>query len=107
MGFLWGSIMLLFGVALLRMEGSGAQQTKTKNNVPRLKLSYKGHREYWENLCVSKTNVSVWVEPSSHSHMFLTLLKTYMNTAGKYLSRKHEPEQQPAPPQYEVLSEYS
>lgn len=42
MGFLWGSIMLLFGVALLRMEGSGAQQTKTKNNVPRLKLSYKG-----------------------------------------------------------------
>lgn len=40
MGSLWGSIMLLCGVLLLRTEGSGAQQTK--NNVPRLKLSYKG-----------------------------------------------------------------
>lgn len=39
MGFLWGSFMLLCGVTLLRMEGTGAQQTK--NNVPRLKLSYK------------------------------------------------------------------
>lgn len=40
MGFFWGSIMLLCGVALLNTGGSGAQQTK--NNVPRLKLSYKG-----------------------------------------------------------------
>uniref|UniRef100_A0A3B3IC74 Sema domain, immunoglobulin domain (Ig), short basic domain, secreted, (semaphorin) 3Ab n=1 Tax=Oryzias latipes TaxID=8090 RepID=A0A3B3IC74_ORYLA len=39
MGFLWGSIVLLCAVALLRVEGSEAQQTK--NNVPRLKLSYK------------------------------------------------------------------
>lgn len=40
MGFLWGSTVLLCTVALLRVEGSEAQQTK--NNVPRLKLSYKG-----------------------------------------------------------------
>lgn len=40
MGSLWGSVVLLCGVLLLRTEGSGAQQTK--NNVPRLKLSYKG-----------------------------------------------------------------
>lgn len=40
MGSLWGSIMLLCGVVLLRTEGSGAQQTE--NNIPRLKLSYKG-----------------------------------------------------------------
>lgn len=40
MGSLWGSVMLLCAVVLLRTEGSGAQQTK--NNVPRLKLSYKG-----------------------------------------------------------------
>lgn len=40
MGSLWGSVMLLCGVVLLRTEGSRAQQTK--NNVPRLKLSYKG-----------------------------------------------------------------
>lgn len=40
MGSLWGSVMLLCGVVLLRTEGRGAQQTK--NNVPRLKLSYKG-----------------------------------------------------------------
>ncbi|TMS05177.1 Semaphorin-3ab [Larimichthys crocea] len=39
MGSLWGSFMLLCGVVLLRTEGSGTQQTK--NNVPRLKLSYK------------------------------------------------------------------
>uniref|UniRef100_A0A8C7Y488 Sema domain, immunoglobulin domain (Ig), short basic domain, secreted, (semaphorin) 3Ab n=1 Tax=Oryzias sinensis TaxID=183150 RepID=A0A8C7Y488_9TELE len=39
MGFLWGNIVLLCAVALLRVEGSEAQQTK--NNVPRLKLSYK------------------------------------------------------------------
>ncbi|KAF6717613.1 Semaphorin-3ab [Oryzias melastigma] len=39
MGFLWGSTVLLCTVALLRVEGSEAQQTK--NNVPRLKLSYK------------------------------------------------------------------
>lgn len=40
MDSLWGSIMLLCGVVLLRTEGSEPQQTK--NNVPRLKLSYKG-----------------------------------------------------------------
>lgn len=40
MGSLWGSIMLLCGAVLLRTEDGRAQQTK--NNVPRLKLSYKG-----------------------------------------------------------------
>ncbi|KAM6937684.1 semaphorin-3ab [Xenentodon cancila] len=39
MGFLWGTIMLLCGVALLWADGSKAQQTK--DNIPRLKLSYK------------------------------------------------------------------
>nr|XP_029136724.1 semaphorin-3ab-like [Labrus bergylta] len=38
MGSLWGSVMLLMcGVVLLRVEG----YEETKNNVPRLKLSYK------------------------------------------------------------------
>lgn len=40
MDSLWGSVSLLFGVLLLWTEGRGQQQTK--NNVPRLKLSYKG-----------------------------------------------------------------
>lgn len=40
MGSLWGSVMLLCGVVLVRTEGREAQQTK--KNVPRLKLSYRG-----------------------------------------------------------------
>lgn len=40
MGSFWGSVMLLFAAVLLRTEGKGAQESK--NNVPRLKLSYKG-----------------------------------------------------------------
>ncbi|TNN48358.1 Semaphorin-3A [Liparis tanakae] len=39
MGSLWGSTVLLWGLVLLGTEGGGAQQNK--NNVPRLRLSYK------------------------------------------------------------------
>lgn len=40
MGSLWGSIILLCAVGVLRTESRESQQTKS--NVPRLKLSYKG-----------------------------------------------------------------